>query len=739
MKSTKTWARVLSLLLMLTMLLSVIPGTIVARADEGHGEAPAPTTPADQYLIDSDFDQGVITVHKYVATTENNNRGDATGTTDDAPTSDDYSPLEGAQFILVKIYDADKVVKFYNGTGAVPTGVVLDTEKLTVNMVDDATTGKKKVGTVLYNGTQVTEDNYYAVGTTDENGVVVFDGLDVGFYVLREITWPVQINQTCEDSIISMPMVNTQYSSNLDNEEWIYVIDVYPKNVAKKSSVEVTKVGTDGTTPLENVEFALYRNDYDENGQIGETWTEIEVLDEDGEKQSVLTSAAGKVKYENLEAGPYGAQYKLVEKAAPSGYIVDSNPYYFFIDKDRIIHWNETNATVCPNTERYEDTATNPRYSDEKVASTMIDLTFTVWNERPSLEKKVHKNAHGSATANWLKDEEYAIGEEITYQIVAYVPSNITQLDKYEITDIPTEGITDSIEKVTVKYGPKSAITTETSDFDVEAIDAVEGTSGAGFKLTFGQTVMPSIAGKYVEIQYTAKLNGSAVVAGNGNENTATVTYSNIFGDEKPATAPDYAIEDVARVYTYEFVMTKYKDEAKAGNEAAKVEFILLDKDKAQVPVVEVLDENDEVVPGVYRLAAEGEPGMTGNMVTISDGTITIKGVENTKDGALEYYLKEMKTIEGYNLLSEPFKITVNVTETTTWNENVTTGDEVETVKQYTKTEGITTATANIINKAGFVLPQTGSMGYLLFCAAGLLLIGGGAAIIFGDRKKVIR
>ena len=47
--------------------------------------------------------------------------------------------------------------------------------------------------------------------------------------------------------------------------------------------------------------------------------------------------------------------------------------------------------------------------------------------------------------------------------------------------------------------------------------------------------------------------------------------------------------------------------------------------------------------------------------------------------------------------------------------------------------------TGTIVNKKGFVLPQTGSMGYLLFCAVGIALIAGGAALIFGGRKKKTR
>ena len=43
------------------------------------------------------------------------------------------------------------------------------------------------------------------------------------------------------------------------------------------------------------------------------------------------------------------------------------------------------------------------------------------------------------------------------------------------------------------------------------------------------------------------------------------------------------------------------------------------------------------------------------------------------------------------------------------------------------------------MNKKGFTLPRTGSMGYLLFCTVGILLIGGGAMLLFGGRKKKIR
>ena len=173
---------------------------------------------------------------------------------------------------------------------------------------------------------------------------------------------------------------------------------------------------------------------------------------------------------------------------------------------------------------------------------------------------------------------------------------------------------------------------------------------------------------------------------------------------------------------------------------AGGVEFNLLYSETGTP--VEVYKETD----GVYHLWLTSDTDATKKTTTLAtkaDGTILIKGLENGT-----YYLKETKTIEGYNLLSAPFQIQLNVTETTTWNPGNWATNATQftatgrTVKTYLSTSyNVTDAkgTSTIINKKGFVLPQTGGMGYLLFCAVGIALIGGGAMLIFGGRKKKIR
>lgn len=125
-------------------------------------------------------------------------------------------------------------------------------------------------------------------------------------------------------------------------------------------------------------------------------------------------------------------------------------------------------------------------------------------------------------------------------------------------------------------------------------------------------------------------------------------------------------------------------------------------------------------------------------MTTGDQGKLLIQGLENET-----YYLKETKTINNYNLLSKPFEIKLDVERQTAWNDQDSDYKaDSQVVKTYTSTNyNLTDAmgTGTIVNKKGFVLPQTGSMGYLLFCAVGIVLNAGGTMLIFGGRKKKIR
>ena len=372
-----------------------------------------------------------------------------------------------------------------------------------------------------------------------------------------------------------------------------------------------------------------------------------------------------------------------------------------------------------------------------------------------------------NAGSQWVQDDQYRMDDTLRYRITAYVPHNVAELENYEIQNIPGLGITDSIgaDGFTVKYGDTAeacnTLLTRDQHYQVETV-AASDTSGQGFMLTLKDNT--TAAGKFIRIEYSAHMNANAVIAQTvdaaagaeggtttpsvtqGNKSTAVLTYSHYIGDTDKSV---YTISDETVVYTYQFRITKYKDSAAEGNQAGGVQFNLYDQNGI-VAVVKVSD-------GVYRLAlpddadsvkttvletgsgtASGATGTAGTTQTAATkGMLLIQGLENGS-----YSLKETKTIEGYNLLSTPFSFTVNVAQRTSWQDDTGYGGTERKVREHTATTYTPedpTGTADIINKKGFTLPKTGSMGYLLFCTVGIVLIGGGAMLLFGGRKKKIR
>lgn len=687
--------RILPILLVLMMCLIVLPGGVYA----------------DDAVIDINRN-GSITVTKYATENSEMLGNPATGLGEQTIPGG-YNTLDGATFVLFKIADKDAVKDYYNGTST--TSYTLDAGRFVYTNETTATYDKNPA-------------TYIGTKTTSGGGICKFDNLEVGIYVLKEITAPSQITvPLAEDSLISIPMVNTATSNNNGNAKWIYDVNVYPKNHESTGTVELTKQDQNNHK-LQNVVFKLYKKEFQSNDELTtEDWKDVTTTTDNGGASTTLTlktDADGKITLANLPAGLYGTQYKLVEiyqaGTSPEGYIINSSPLYFKVNKDNTISWNNSSGEKgnCNNT--------NTGVVGIPTPTTEPKLLITLCNEIPSLIKAVQEN--GGTT--WKTDEQYRLDDEITYRLIAYVPKNVAELYTYEIKDIPQVGITDSGDSkaYTVTYGDAADNCTNALNGDNYIWEKIlaTGSNGQGFKLTLTSNGKTATAGKYIQIVYKAHMNDSAVIAGNGNGNTATLTYSKFIGGGKGV----YTITDEARVYTYQYQITKRKD-TDTGDLIPGVQFELLNSSKNNMSVIALKD------PGVYRLALAGETGST-TLTTANDGTILIKGLENGT-----YYLKETKTIDGYNLLSAPFQIDLSVSETTTWNPDTGYTSTGRVVKSYGNSTTYSLAdakgTSTIINKKGFVLPQTGGMGYLLFCAVGILLIGGGAALIFGGRKKKIR
>lgn len=723
-------------LLALSLCLPLLP---VTTAAEG-------TQTVDPTLIDPD-QTGSITVTKYASNAGTGNF--ATGM-EGQEIPGDYRRLNGATFKLYKIADATAVKQYYNGT---------NTDSYDINKFQYSENAETGEITATYDGKTVELIGTQTTAGEGENaGACAFTGLPVGIYALVETTVPSHITgPKAEDALISIPMVNTaddatgeksDNTGDAENSAWMYNVYVYPKNKAS-ASVTLTVVQRDGQTPLAETFFNLYKKQKDGS------WTLVELTEG---VEDIVTGADGTITLHNLAAGSLdGTQYKLVERAAPNGYIINRNPLFFTVNADNTITWNKAENLN-------KDVTLQQEHLGESDTVITFDNAFSMVlrKAQPELSMQVLNNA-GS---QWVQDDQYRMDDTLRYRITAYVPHNVAELENYEIQNIPGLGITDSIgaDGFTVKYGDTAeacnTLLTRDQHYQVETV-AASDTSGQGFMLTLKDN---TAAGKFIRIEYSAHMNANAVIAQTvdaaagaeggtttpsvtqGNKSTAVLTYSHYIGDTDKSV---YTISDETVVYTYQFRITKYKDSAAEGNQAGGVQFNLYDQNGI-VSVVKVSD-------GVYRLAlpddadsvkttvletgsgtASGATGTAGTTQTAATkGMLLIQGLENGS-----YSLKETKTIEGYNLLSTPFSFTVNVAQRTSWQDDTGYGGTERKVREHTATTYTPedpTGTADIINKKGFTLPKTGSMGYLLFCTVGIVLIGGGAMLLFGGRKKKIR
>lgn len=717
--------RIFTLLLAMMMLFTLAAGSLSAYAD-------VTTNPS---TID-DAKKGSITVTKYETTAQQSGyTGEGTaplygqlGTGSnadvgliDTPTT--YQPLEGAEFYLYQVLTTAETTAYYDGTGT--------RAELQLSDFYDASTRDKK--------TTVSAPAPW-IAVTNSNGQILFNnggaGLPVGIYLLIERSAPADITAPLSDPcLISIPMVNAAKDANInslasDSTEWVYDVFVYPKNHTSEGTVEIHKTGTDISATeanLANVEFALqWLNET--------TWMDYPGVA--AGDNIATTNTDGVASYSNLPAGLNGRTYRIVETNAPAGYIIDRTPIVFTVNTDNTITCNNAASTNLKLEYKKADNTYADLLPGGKTDSNTT-LRVTIDNEKPDLTKQVKKNEDDS----WVTTTQYNIGDTIDYKLTVKVPDIIEDNNfAFSITDNP-QGLKDNLACV-VKYINNSSV--ETS-FNVTATSYGEN----GFEINFRTNTsltdyLDDIAGKTITIEYSAVLTKDATIAGTGNMNTATLVYSHFINNDPNYPAPtdpteNVTITDKNVVYTYQIDFTKWLDNATTGTKGVGVQFVLY-KHGETTPVSLILDNSTGNI-NTYRPTV-GTEDSAEFLETASEGKIIIKGLE---EGS--YDLKETKTIQGYNLLTSVLTFTINESEDHAWDDcasnptfsGQTLNKKSADPKDNNRAVDTSSATKTIVNRKGFVLPQTGSMGYLVFCAAGITLVVGGALILFGGRKKKIQ
>lgn len=541
--------------------------------------------------------KGSLTIHKY----EYNGNSGKTGTgetSDESNVPSDAKPLEGAGFTIYKVADVKELTSYYS------------TNPTTLPSVNDyVETGKIKQ---KYENTKVKEK------ITKADGTATFTKLELGFYVVIETTTPDKVTTPAAPFLVSIPMTTAK------GDNWLYDVHVYPKNKTTYGGVTLVKQGKDDAL-LKGVTFVLQK-------QNGDTWTNVTTNESTGARLNLVTDTDGKITVDGLSQGTY--RFIETDRGGNDGYIMDgATAYQFTVNADGTI-----------------------KYGTNEPAA---NITLPVTNEKPDMTKQVKDRTKEPET--WKQETDYNVGDMVPYKITVDVPSNITKLKEFTLTDTP-KNLDDKVDTVKVTW----------NDADVAAEAYSVAKDGEhGFKITFVTKEMAAYAEQQLVITYNAELLSSAVTTTDGNTNSAKLEYSNKIlpgqddpdnpnKPENPDTKPGKdSIKNTTTVYTFGLQVVK-KAENENGKALKGVQFDLY----KEVPADTTGAISGEAAKALGLDSKKAWLKINEAPLTTDEkGKVSQSGLANGT-----YYLVETKTNEGYNLLKAPVEVKLNIDYVTTTN-----------------------------------------------------------------------
>lgn len=347
-----------------------------------------------------------------------------------------------------------------------------------------------------------------------------------------------------------------------------------------------------------------------------------------------------------------------------------------------------------------------------------VDITEK--NDKPTITKQVK----ASNSDTWSADggnSTAKIGDIVDYKITITAKKGAANYELHDklsngLTLLNNETVGGKTYNITVKAGKASENESTYTEVGASNCTIKTATSSPAildthtFDIVFTEGYLNSLTeDTKIVVEYSAQLNRDAVVTDdnntfdttNSNTNTAELKYD----DEGTSTTGEKTT----------FTNTYYADIVKTDSDKNLLdgaEFLLYaDEDgNTAIPVVKLRDNN-------YRVAVEGETGV--NIVVKGGGITKINGL-NT--GGVSYYLKEVKTPQGYNTLEDLVAITMPGA-----------GHSKATVTGTTYTSGGT----QIVNNKGSLLPITGGIGTAIFyVTGGAVVLGAFVLLVIKRRRK---
>lgn len=346
-----------------------------------------------------------------------------------------------------------------------------------------------------------------------------------------------------------------------------------------------------------------------------------------------------------------------------------------------------------------------------------LDATWNIKSTYPTIDKTVDTVV--DETESFADTGSAQVGDTVAFKLKSTVP-DMTDYETYvfNFVDTMSNGLT------FVQAGGTVANTDVTVTIGGQTVTSGYTVTLEGQKLTVAfadlKTVAGATTGAEIAVTYQATINENAVTL-DSVTNTAHVEYSN----DPKGTGTGSSTPDQTDIYTYDIKVHKYTGTWGENTPVLKGATFVLSKDAelntdtngAYTNAISLVGSKNS-----YRIAKTGETSTVTSFTTTDTGVITIDGLE-----AGTYYLHEVEAPAGYNKLTAPVEIVIDVT-----SEGASYTTPIYTISGEAN-DNAGDSTVAVQNNSGTMLPETGSIGTIGLTALGIGVVLAG---IFLPRRK---
>jgi fimbrial isopeptide formation D2 family protein/LPXTG-motif cell wall-anchored protein len=438
------------------------------------------------------------------------------------------------------------------------------------------------------------------------------------------------------------------------------------------ADVTINKKDIIANKGLSNVGFKL-----DESIDNQKTWTAVA----GGTNNVYYTDSTGAFTWEHLPAQRY---YRINEVSVPDAkYICNDDEYIvFYINSAGEVEMQNQSSLSFGTVLKVNGDATN---------------TITINNDYITTDKFI---MNGTTQG---KDATAKIGDNVNWKLTATVPEEMAKMKKYDIIDTMSTGL----QYVSATINGLDANGKSVYAFVENTDYTITNSESTNKKVTFSFTTTGckravAVNVKTIVVNYTTLVTTDAPL-GTAINNSSSVTYSNKF-----ATTSNYTVDTTnpPEVHTSGFQFKKITSNSSA----------------LQGVTFKIYATEEDAQAGTNALSFYTY-NSTGNLVKTqiatsdADGLVSIMGLtygtfgNKVNEGTTKYYIVETSTPTGYNLLKDPFEITVG-----------------QNTYSYTNTK------FDVVNTSKLNLPKTGVIAGTGVAGVGIICLG--IALAFAMKKK---